>query len=140
MFFVFYLTFLFYHEMYNQIMNNTDSIKTIDQYIVNYPEDVQLILKKVRQTIQDAAPEAKEKMSYGIPTFYLNGNLVHFGAYPKHIGFYPGAQALVDFAPKLKDYNTSKGTVQFQLNQPIPYDLIRDITLARVSMVKENTK
>ncbi len=121
-------------------MNNTDSIKTIDQYIVNYPEDVQLILKKVRQTIQDAAPEAKEKMSYGIPTFYLNGNLVHFGAYPKHIGFYPGAQALVDFAPKLKDYNTSKGTVQFQLNQPIPYDLIRDITLARVSMVKENTK
>mgnify|MGYP002365984103 FL=1 len=109
------------------------SVTTIDGYIELYPKNVQQILKKIRKTIQAAAPDAKEKISYGIPTFTLNGNLVHFGAYPKHIGFYPGAQAIVDFKDKLKPYNTSKGTVQFQLDQPIPYDLIEEITRYRVA-------
>lgn len=111
-------------------MNTT--ITTIDQYIEQYPKEVQTILQKIRQTIHKAAPKATEKMSYGIPTFALKKNLVHFGAYPKHIGFYPGAQAIVDFKDVLTPYNTSKGTVQFPLDQPIPYDLIAEITKSRV--------
>ena len=110
---------------------NTD-IKTIDQFIANYPENVQEILQKIRQTIHEVAPEAKEKISYGIPTFKLKGNLVHFSAYEHHIGFYPGAGAIVTFKDDLKAYNTSKGTVQFPLDQPIPYDLIKRVTLYRV--------
>lgn len=104
------------------------SYKNIDEYISNFPEPVQAILEKVRTTIQAAAPEATEKISYGIPTFYLKKNLVHFAAYPHHIGFYPGAAPLEEFKDKLTAYNTSKGTVQFPLDQPIPYDLIKDIT------------
>ncbi len=106
---------------------NTD-IKTIDEFISNYPENVQGILQKIRQTIHGVTPEAKEKISYGIPTFTLKGNLVHFSAYEHHIGFYPGAGAIVAFKDDLKAYNTSKGTVQFPLDQPIPYDLIKKIT------------
>lgn len=109
------------------------STQTIDEYIARYPKNVQPLLQKIRLTIHQAAPGAKEKISYGIPTFTFHGNLVHFGAYPKHIGFYPGAKAIADFRDKLTDYNTSKGTVQFQLDQPIPYTLIREITLACVA-------
>ena len=96
----------------------------------------QKILEKIRQTIASVAPNATEKISYGIPTFYLNGNLVHFGAYPKHIGFYPGAQPVSDFADRIKHYNTSKGTIQFQLDEPIPYDLITEITESCVARSK----
>ena len=113
-------------------MEINTSINNIDDYIANYPTGTQTILQKIRKTIAAAAPDATEKMSYGIPTFYLNGNLVHFGAYPRHIGFYPGAQAIADFADRIKQYNTSKGTIQFQLNEPIPYDLITEITRHRV--------
>lgn len=113
------------------------AIKTIDEFISNYPENVQEILQKIRQTIHEVAPEAKEKISYGIPTFTLKGNLVHFSAYEHHIGFYPGAGAIVAFKDDLKAYNTSKGTVRFPLDQPIPYDLIKNITLYRVSQQTE---
>lgn len=107
---------------------NTD-IKTIDEFIGNYPADVQDILQKIRQTIAAVAPDAKEKISYGIPTFTLNGkNLVHFSAYTSHIGFYPGAAPIKEFEKELVDYKTSKGTVQFPLDKPIPYDLIKTIT------------
>lgn len=103
----------------------------IDEFIGNYPEDVRVILEKIRQTIHEAAPGAKEKISYGIPTFTLGGNLVHFSAYKHHVGFYPGADAIQVFKDDLKAYKISKGTIQFPLDQPIPYDLIKEITLFR---------
>lgn len=106
-------------------MKNTS---TIDEFISQYPENVQAILQRVRSTIQSAAPDAKEKISYGIPTFTLNGNLIHFSAYTHHIGLYPGAAPVEDFKKELEGYKTSKGTVQFPLDKPIPYDLITKIT------------
>lgn len=107
------------------------NIKTIDEFIAKYPNDVQAILRKIRQTIKDVAPDAKEKISYGIPTFTLNGkNLVHFSAYAKHIGFYPGSMPIAELSKELVGYKTSKGTIQFPLNKPIPYDLIKKITKA----------
>lgn len=105
------------------------NIASIDEFISGYPVNVQKILQQMCKTIQKAAPQAKEKISYGIPTFTLGGkNLVHFSAYEHHIGFYPGAQAIIDFARDLKVYKTSKGTVQFPLDKPIPHELIDKIT------------
>ena len=104
-------------------------VTTIDDYIKSYPADIQKILLKIRHLIQATGPEAKEKIGYGIPTFTYNGNLVHFAAYQHHIGFYPGAEAIEVFAGDLKAYTTSKGAVQFPIDQPIPYELIKKITL-----------
>ncbi len=98
-----------------------------------YPEDVQDILQKVRAVIHDTAPEAVEAIKYAIPTFILNGkNLVHFGGFKKHIGFYPAPSGLVQFKEELAMYQGTKGAVQFSLDEPIPYDLIRRITAFRV--------
>jgi uncharacterized protein YdhG (YjbR/CyaY superfamily) len=108
------------------------SVTTIDEFIAQYPDDIQVILQKVRQTIREVAPGAVEAIKYGIPTFVLNGNLVHFSAYKNHIGFYPAPQGLEKFKEELSKYEGSKGTVKFPLNQPIPYDLIRKITIFRV--------
>jgi uncharacterized protein YdhG (YjbR/CyaY superfamily) len=104
----------------------------IDEYIARFPEQVQLILEKVRNTIREAAPDAEETIAYQIPTFRLNGNLVHFAAYKKHIGFYPTPAGIEKFKKELSVYETSKGTVKFPLDQPVPYDLIREITEFRV--------
>jgi uncharacterized protein YdhG (YjbR/CyaY superfamily) len=112
----------------------------IDEYISNFPGDVQAQLQKMRSTIQKAAPEAVEAISYGIPTFKLDGNLVHFAGYQLHIGFYPGAGAIVTFAEDLTAYNTSKGTVQFPLGKPIPWALITRITRFRVQQAKEKAE
>lgn len=106
---------------------------TIDEYILNFPTNVQTILQKIRTTIQKQAPEAKEKISYGIPTFTFHGNLVHFAAYAHHIGFYPGSSGVNAFKKELAKYHTSKGTIQFPLDQPVPYDLIAKITAYRVT-------
>lgn len=110
--------------------------KTIDEYIANFSPDVQEKLQQMRRTISEAAPEAKEKISYGIPTFTLHGNLVHFGGYPAHVGLYPGPAGVEEFKDKLQGYKTTKGTIQFPLDKPLPLDLIREITLA---CVKRNT-
>ncbi len=118
---------------------NTE-IKTIDQYIASQPDDVAAILEKVRATIRKVVPEAEETIGYGIPTFKLNGNLVHFAGYKNHIGFYPGASGVEVFANEIKQHNTSKGTIQFQLNEPIPYDLIAKITTFRVQQNLEKKK
>ncbi len=104
------------------------SVKTIDEFIAGYPEKTQAILQKVRQTIHEVAPEATEKISYGIPTFVFHGNLVHFAAYEGHVGFYPGSKAISAFADELKGFETSKGTIRFPLDGPIPYDLIETVT------------
>ncbi len=112
--------------------------RSVDDYISGFPEETQALLQKIRKTIKEALPEAEERISYGIPTYTLPaGNVVHFGGYPKHIGFYPGSIGVSMFKDRLDDYNTSKGTIQFQLDQPIPYNLIKEITVA---CAKERSK
>lgn len=115
-------------------MNQSSSkqAKTIDAFIAGYPADVQTKLQELRQAVSDSAPDATEKISYGIPTFYLKGNLVHFSAYPSHIGFYPGALAIKHFAKQLESYQTSKGTVQFPIDKPLPLPLIEEVVRFRV--------
>ena len=114
-----------------------NSAKNIDEYIGSFPEDIQQILEKVRATIQSLAPEATEDIKYAIPTFVLNGNLVHFAAFKSHIGFYPAPTGTEAFKEDLAPYKTGKGSIQFQLDEPIPYDLIKKIVLFRV---EENLK
>ena len=110
--------------------------ESIDEYIAIFPKNVQDILEELRQTIRDSAPNAIETISYQIPTFKLNGNLVHFAAFKNHIGFYPTPSAINKFKEELSQYERRKGTVKFPLNQPIPLDLINRIVKFRV---KENS-
>jgi uncharacterized protein YdhG (YjbR/CyaY superfamily) len=105
---------------------------TIDEYIAQFPEDVQQILVKIRAVIKENAPGAMEKISYQLPTFFLNGNLVHFAAFEHHIGFYPTPSGIEAFKEELSMYKGAKGSVQFPLDEPIPYDLIREIVVFRV--------
>ncbi|MCE5206854.1 MAG: DUF1801 domain-containing protein [Chloroflexi bacterium] len=108
---------------------------SIDEYIAGFPAEVQKTLREIREVIKTAAPEAEEKISYQIPTFYLNGNLIHFAAYKNHIGIYPTSGGIEKFETELSAYKESKGTLRFSLHQPIPYDLISQIVKFRV---KEN--
>lgn len=100
---------------------------TIDEYITSFPAETQKILQKLREDLQKMIPDAKQKISYAIPTFTLNGNLIHFAGYKNHIGLYPGGKAIEVLADDLKDYHTSKGTVQFPIDKPLPMDLIKKI-------------
>ncbi|MCB0379669.1 MAG: DUF1801 domain-containing protein [Flavobacteriales bacterium] len=106
---------------------------SIDDYIATFPTEVQTMLKEIKETIKKAAPEASEKISYAMPTFYLNGNLVHFAAYKNHIGFYPAPSGLIAFADEIASFKNSKGAVQFPLNQPIPLKLVEKIVKFRVT-------
>lgn len=106
--------------------------KTIDEYINTFPERVQRILNELRQTIKDVAPEAEETINYGIPTFTLNGNLVHFAAFENHIGFYPTPSGMEAFQKELSSYKGAKGSVQFPIDQALPLPLIRRIVEFRV--------
>lgn len=110
-------------------------VKTIDEYIATFPKNVQDILQELRKVIKEAAPEAKEAISYGMPTFKLNGNLVHFAAYKNHIGFYPAPSGIDSFKEKLAKYRTGKGTLQFPIDEPIPFELVKEVVRVRV---KEN--
>jgi uncharacterized protein YdhG (YjbR/CyaY superfamily) len=114
---------------------NKTSSKEIDKYIAGFPKEVQAILNKVRAAIRKAAPDAQETINYGIPTFTLNGNLVHFAGFKKHIGFYPTPSGIEKFKKELSVYKGAKGSVQFPLDEPIPYALITRIVKFRV---KEN--
>jgi uncharacterized protein YdhG (YjbR/CyaY superfamily) len=113
---------------------------SIDAYIAGYPEDIQVKLQKIRETIQKAAPKAGEDIKYGLATFTLNGNLVHFGAFKNHIGFYPAPRALEEFKKELSGYAGSKGAVQFPLDKPIPLALIAKIVKYRVKQSEEKAK
>ncbi len=106
-------------------------ILTIDDYIAQFPEDVQKMLQELRAVIRTAAPDAEEKISYQMPTFYLNGNLVHFAAYKNHIGFYPAPSGIERFKEELSPYAGAKGSVQFPLSQPVPFELVARITTFR---------
>jgi uncharacterized protein YdhG (YjbR/CyaY superfamily) len=108
------------------------AIKTIDQFIAGFPKETQLLLEKMRAIIKKAAPKAEETISYGIPTFTLNGNLVHFSGYKSHIGFYPGAAGVQAFKKELSVYKGAKGSVQFPLDKPLPIGLITQIVKFRV--------
>jgi len=106
--------------------------KNIDEYIARFPEDVQEILQKTRMTIRKAAPGAEETIKYQLPTFTLHGNLVHFGGFKEHIGFYPVPSGIEAFKDELSVYKGGKGSIQFPLDQPIPYDLISKVVKFRV--------
>lgn len=116
--------------------------KDIDSFIATFPEETQKLLQQVRETIKKAAPEAEETINYGIPTFKLNGNLVHFSGYKNHIGFYPGGAGIKAFEKEISIYKSAKGSVQFPINQPLPLDLISKITKFRViqNLDKAKTK
>jgi len=112
---------------------NQTNPSAIDKYIAIFPEDVQAILQKVRAAIRKAAPDAEETINYGIPTFTLKGNLVHFAGFKNHIGFYPTPSGIEKFKKELSVYEGAKGSVQFPLDKPIPYALIGRIVKFRVN-------
>jgi len=106
--------------------------KTIDEYIGGFPEEIQERLKKIRLTIRNAAPEAKETIKYQMPTFTLKGNLISFAAYKRHIALYPAPEGDEQFNLELSAYKAEKSTVRFPLDRPIPYDLISRIVKYRI--------
>lgn len=118
-------------------MANRSTASSIDEYIAGFPPETQKVLEELRALIKAAAPDATETISYAIPTFDLNGHLVHFAGYEKHIGFYPTGSGVEAFHEELKPYKSGKGSVQFPLGQPLPTDLIRRMVEFRV---EENTE
>ena len=113
---------------------------SIDEYIASFPADIQERLRQMRAVIREAAPEAQEKISYQMPTFFLHGNLVHFAAFKNHIGFYPAPRGIEAFKDELAAYEGAKGSVQFPLDQPLPLDLVRRIVQFRVADQLQNAK
>ena len=101
--------------------------QTIGEYILGQPEEVQPILRQLQEAIHTAIPEAKEKIYWSMPTFWKGCNLIQFAASQKHIGLYPGPEAVEAFADRLTAFPTSKGTIRLPLNQPMPLELIADI-------------
>src|SRR6476469_311132 len=114
--------------------------ETIDAYIAGFPTGIQKMLQQVRATIKKAAPQAAETIKYAMPTFTLNGNLVHFAAFKNHIGFYPAPMGIETFKKELSVYKGAKGSVQFPLDQPMPLELITKIVAFRVTQNLEKTK
>ncbi len=119
---------------------------TIDEYITAFPKETQDLLSQMRITIQKAAPEATESIKYGMPTFELKGNLVHFSANKSHIGFYPTPSGLMAYKKEISNYYNSKGAVQFPYEKPLPLELVTKITQFRVTenlekaLIKKNTR
>ena len=110
----------------------TNTPKNIDGYIENFPGDVRVMLQQIRETIRNAAPDAEEVISYQMPAFRLNGMLVYFAAFSKHIGFFPTSSAREAFPDELAAYKGGKGTIQFPFDKPLPFDLITRIVKFRV--------
>jgi len=115
--------------------------KTVDEYLSTFPATTRRILQEVRQTIKKAAPQAEEVISYNMPAFKLHGVLVYYAAYQKHVGFYPTPSAIKAFQKELAQYESSKGAVQFPIDQPMPVELITKIVHFRVreNLAKEKT-
>lgn len=120
--------------------NSRSTPKNIDEYIAGFPPYIRELLEQIRSTIRSAAPEAEEKISYQMPTFALNGNLVHFAACKNHIGFYPAPSGIERFREELSDYKSAKGSVRFPLDQPMPLGLISDIVKFRVEENLESAR
>ena len=115
--------------------NSLAAPRSVDDYIGGFPDELQRVLRRVRRVIQRAVPTADEVICYQMPTYRMEGNLVHFALCKNHLGFYPAPSGIAAFSRQLAGFKTSKGAVQFPLDQPIPLDLIRDIVMFRV---KEN--
>jgi len=114
--------------------SSKSKFKTIDEYVATFPKNVRDVLEEFRRVIRESAPEAEEAISYGMPAFKLNGNLVYFAAWKNHVGFYPGGSSAVEvFKKELAPYKQSKGTVQFPYDKPIPFDLVKRIVKFRVT-------
>ncbi len=113
-------------------MQRKKGYRSIDAYIESFPADIRQRLEAVRAAIRQAAPGAQEKISYQIPTFYLDGNLVHFAAFEKHIGFYPTPSGIAKFQKELSRYKSANGSVQFPLAEPLPIGLIQRIVKFRI--------
>jgi uncharacterized protein YdhG (YjbR/CyaY superfamily) len=111
--------------------------KTVDEYIRSFPKSTQKILQEIRKALNAAVPGSEERISYHIPTIYKNGNIVHYAAFEKHIGFYPTPQAMIKFKKEIKPYRTGKGSIQFPINEPMPMELMIKIAKYRD---KENQK
>lgn len=112
----------------------TKKFTNIDEYIAMFPDDVQIKLQELRKVIKEIAPDASEAISYQMPTFKLAGrNLIHFAAYKHHIGLYPASSGVSEFKNELASYKTSRGAIQFPIDKPIPFDLVRRITKFRVA-------
>lgn len=109
-------------------------IRTVDEYIAQFPPEVGEKLKELRAAVLEAAPDATEKISWGMPAYSLNGMLVYFAAFKNHIGFFPEANGVAAFLPKLDGYKTSKGTIQFPLSKPVPLDLVREVVRFKVNI------
>ena len=116
------------------------AVRSIDEYIARFPLDVRKALERLRTTIRSAAPEAKETIKYGMPTFTLDGNLVYFAAYKAHIGFYPGASAIRKFKHALRAYDCAKGTVRFPMGTSIPVGSVTRMTKFRVKENRERAQ
>jgi uncharacterized protein YdhG (YjbR/CyaY superfamily) len=114
--------------------------ENVDKYIEQFPPEIRELLARMRETIRQSSPDAEELISYAIPSYKLNGMLVHFAAFSKHIGFYPGAGGITEFAKELTGYKTSKGTVQFPFDRPLPLDLVKRIVKFRVKQNLEKKK
>jgi uncharacterized protein YdhG (YjbR/CyaY superfamily) len=114
-------------------MKRTDAAATIDDYIAGHPPKIRARLSAMRRTIRKHAPGAEERISYRIPTFYLGGNLVHFAAFNRHVGFYPGAAGIAAFQDALAGYKSAKGSVQFPHTEPLPLELVAEIVRFRVA-------
>ena len=116
-------------EFLNQNQSHfcSESSNTIDAYIADHPENIQLLLNEVRNTIREALPDAQERISWQMPTYWKEHNIIHFAAFKNHIGLYPGDQGVLHFIDRLKEYKTSKGAIQFPYNKPIPLALIAEI-------------
>lgn len=117
-----------------------DKFDTIDAYIASFPADIQRLLEQMRNTVHKAAPDATEAIKYAIPTFVLNGNLVHFAAFKEHIGFYPAPTGIKAFEKELAPYKQGKGSIQFPYSQPLPLDLVTRIVHYRVKQNSEKQK
>jgi uncharacterized protein YdhG (YjbR/CyaY superfamily) len=115
----------------------TEPSKDIDDYIAGFPRDVQASLRKIRAIVRKAAPDVVETIKYRMPTFVLNGNLVHFAAFPKHIGFYPTPSAIQAFSAELEEYQSAKGSIQFPLDKPVPFSLVERMVAFRVKETRD---
>jgi uncharacterized protein YdhG (YjbR/CyaY superfamily) len=115
----------------------SENIRTIDEYIAGFPPETQKTLHEIRNFIRAEVPEATEKISYGMPTFYLKGNLIHFAAFKDHYGFFPSPSGIDPFETELSPYRTGKGTLRFELNKELPWDILKKIIQFRKN---ENTR
>jgi uncharacterized protein YdhG (YjbR/CyaY superfamily) len=117
------------------------AVNNIDEYIATFPQDIQKLLNQMRATITKAAPKAEEAIKYAIPTFILNGNLVHFAAFKNHIGFYPAPAGIEAFKKEVAPYEAGKGSLQFPLDKPLPLSLVTKIVKYRVAQnLEKSTK